>query len=111
MTLLRLKFHELSEELKTIALKKGIQAGFSIQAIEKLYFEVEDGDVAAFPEQLQICTDCKQLPAMHTIYLNNENQHICCKCFVNKGNAPSDWHSLCMMTYNLNKGKKYKSTK
>lgn len=46
-------------------------------------------------EQSKIpCVGCGKKTS-HTV----GGKRMCCKCYVEAGNAPADWHSECMRTY------------
>jgi len=49
-----------------------------------------------------LCDKCGKGAAMHHISYpmeRNKDQNLCCKCHVEQGESPSDWHPLCMETY------------
>lgn len=53
-------------------------------------------------EQNQKCTNCNERTANHEIHKHWETPkdiYLCCKCYVEQGGTPSDWHSICMSTY------------
>jgi hypothetical protein len=55
------------------------------------------------------CTKCNKRKANHSIckyWETPEYHHLCCKCYVEEGNVPADWHPLCMETYVKLKTKK-----
>lgn len=44
-----------------------------------------------------LCDECETNFASHTIRCPGEKtKHLCCRCYVQDGNAPADWHPLCM---------------
>jgi hypothetical protein len=46
------------------------------------------------------CDNCGEHQAMH-----HGEKDLCCKCYVEAGNPPADWHRVCMETYNILKRK------
>lgn len=48
---------------------------------------------------MRICDKCRIIPAAHYISNAGVVRHLCCRCFVEEGNPPADWHRLCMETY------------
>lgn len=47
------------------------------------------------------CGKCGKHPWTHTIFKHWEEpaeQRLCCKCYVEGGRPPADWHPLCMQT-------------
>jgi hypothetical protein len=52
----------------------------------------------------QKCTKCGERLAKHEIHRwwkTPPDEYLCCKCYVEGGGAPADWHPLCMKTYNV----------
>jgi hypothetical protein len=47
------------------------------------------------PIEKKKCDKCQINTSRHSVW----NERLCCECYVNAGNAPSDWHPLCMETY------------
>ena len=50
----------------------------------------------------QQCTKCNKREANHSIHKwweTPKDEYLCCKCYVEQGSAPADWHPLCMETY------------
>lgn len=50
----------------------------------------------------QKCTKCNERGANHSVHKwweTPKDQYLCCKCYVEQGNTPADWHPLCMETY------------
>jgi hypothetical protein len=43
-------------------------------------------------KQKSLCCVCKTAPSMHDC----GDRRLCCKCYVNEGNPPADWHTGCM---------------
>ena len=48
----------------------------------------------------KLCSTCGE-PAYHV----SGTTYACCKCHVEAGNPPADWHSRCMEAYNAKNGK------
>ena len=51
----------------------------------------------------QKCTNCNSAEAKHSTHKwweTPQDQYLCCKCHVEQGGAPADWHPVCMETYN-----------
>lgn len=49
----------------------------------------------------QKCTKCGERPSNHRIHrhwITPPDQYLCCKCYVEGGSIPADWHPLCMKT-------------
>jgi len=47
----------------------------------------------------ELCTKCGERPANHEVYKwweEPEKQDLCCKCHINDGGDPADWHLDCM---------------
>lgn len=49
------------------------------------------------------CDICQKRQAMHQEWIGKKHTDYCCKCWVLAGYSPSDWHSLCMETYERHK--------
>lgn len=56
---------------------------------EKLKTEV------VYKHEWPLCEKCEERQSTHLC----GNIYLCCVCYVNEGNPPADWHSLCMKTY------------
>ena len=41
------------------------------------------------------CGSCGNL-AMHTLYKKGKRKCLCCRCYVQAGNIPADWHPKCI---------------
>lgn len=53
----------------------------------------------------KMCVNCNKLSSNHEVYDPwgiPKDLSLCCKCYVNKGYFPFDWHPLCMYTYERN---------
>jgi hypothetical protein len=37
--------------------------------------------------------------AGHEIWQRGTHRYECCRCYVQAGGSPADWHQLCMQTY------------
>ncbi len=49
----------------------------------------------------QKCMKCGERPASHISikhWITPSEEHLCCKCHVEGGSLPADWHPLCMKT-------------
>ena len=47
----------------------------------------------------EACTKCGEHQGMHKIFNPDKSaENLCCKCYVESGNPPTEWHSLCMQT-------------
>lgn len=42
-----------------------------------------------------LCDRCKRRQITHVV----DNNCFCCRCYVELGNPPADWHPTCMTTY------------
>lgn len=49
---------------------------------------IEDNALLLLP----ICDVCGENPSNHMV----GDRRLCCKCYVEEGNAPADWHRGCM---------------
>lgn len=49
----------------------------------------------------EICDVCNERPSNHGV----GDRRLCCKCYIEEGNAPADWHTGCMKYYKQLKGK------
>jgi hypothetical protein len=48
----------------------------------------------------EMCDICGINKPSHTICLfSEEDRRLCCKCYVEEGHPPADWHDGCMATY------------
>ncbi|HDY89744.1 MAG TPA: hypothetical protein ENH82_16720 [bacterium] len=49
----------------------------------------------------RICDDCGEKLSNHSV----GDKRLCCKCYIEEGNPPADWHRGCMEVYNrINNG-------
>lgn len=45
------------------------------------------------------CDKCNERKAQHREFLAGVERNLCCRCYVEEGNPPADWHPECMTTY------------
>ena len=45
------------------------------------------------------CERCKRVKAMHSHYTKGITLRLCCRCHVESGGTPADWHPECMQVY------------
>jgi len=50
----------------------------------------------------KVCDKCKERPAMHKISCKEGWKHLCCKCHIEEGGIPADWHTGCMYFWRKN---------
>lgn len=45
------------------------------------------------------CYKCAKDWASHTVTNGGRTEYFCCKCYVEAGNPPSDWHPKCVAAH------------
>ena len=55
--------------------------------------------------EIDLCDKCKKEDAHHFSYSANGNTQLCCKCHIDEGGIPADWHAGCMKYHKVREEK------